>query len=292
MSKQNLPPLDLLQPFEAAARLGSFTRAADELSVTQSAVSQRVRKLEDLLGLRLFDRHHRSIELTAEGRELLNGVTAALRHLSSATQGLRQRQGRPRVKLGADTSIAQLWLMPRLRRILSNVPNVDVDLIVSDVEGDVLNTDIAILHGDGNWPGYTGQLLFPDEIFPVCAPHYLERHPISRAEELLDADLIDLDYIHWNWINWSIWFTEAGLEQGLPRFVLRTNAYTAQLDAARAGFGVALGWAHLLEGDLEDGTLVRPIRESVATRYGYHVLLRDGAGDMARDISDRLLQSR
>ena len=140
-------------------------------------------------------------------------------------------------------------------------------------------------------PATRSGFFFLTRFFPVCAPNYLERHPISRAEELLDADLIDLDYIHWNWINWSIWFTESGLEQRLPRFVLRTNAYTAQLDAARAGLGVALGWAHLLEGDLEDGTLVRPIRESVATRYGYHVLLRDGTGDMARDISDRLLQS-
>ncbi len=122
MSLHNLPPLDLLEPFEAAARHGSFTRAADELAVTQSAISQRVRKLEDLIGLKLFERHHRAIELTPEGRELLNGVTVALRHLTSATQGLRQQGGRPRIKLGVDTSIAQLWLLPRLKRILSQEP--------------------------------------------------------------------------------------------------------------------------------------------------------------------------
>lgn len=291
MSLHNLPPLDLLEPFEAAARHGSFTRAADELAVTQSAISQRVRKLEDLIGLKLFERHHRAIELTPEGRELLNGVTVALRHLTSATQGLRQQGGRPRIKLGVDTSIAQLWLLPRLKRILSQEPSFDVDLTVSDIENDALNTDVAILHGDGNWPGYTAKLLFADEIFPVCAPDYLHRHPITCAQDLLTADLIDLDYIHWNWINWSIWFTEARLAPPHARILLRTNSYSAQLDAARAGLGVALGWSHLLEEDLQNGALIRPIPDSVGTKFGYYVLCRDGADSIARDISQHLLRS-
>ncbi|MGK7653753.1 LysR family transcriptional regulator [Roseovarius sp. B08] len=108
----HLPPLDLMEPFEAAARLGSFTRAAEELSVTQSAISQRVRKLETLLDTALFIRRHRTITLTPEGRELLIGVRAALQHMTAATRALRQRDGRPRVRLGADTSMAQLWLTP------------------------------------------------------------------------------------------------------------------------------------------------------------------------------------
>ena len=292
MSLRNLPPLDLIEPFEAAARHGSFTRAADELSVTQSAISQRVRKLEELLGLKLFERRHRSIELTAEGRDLLNGVTVALRHLTSATQGLRQQGGRLRVRLGVDTSIAQLWILPRLKRILLEEPSLDIDLTVSDVEGDVLNADIAILHGDGNWPGFTARLLFQDEIFPVCSPHYLERCPLTCARDLVDADLIDLDYIHWNWINWSIWFTEAGLEQLQSRVLIRTNSYASQIDAARAGLGVALGWGHLLEDSLQDGTLIRPIPKSVATKYGYYVLCREGADDTTHQISEHLLRSR
>ena len=290
MPLRNLPPLDLLEPFEVAARHGSFTRAADELSVTQSAISQRVRKLEELLDLKLFERHHRSIELTSEGRELLNGVTVALRHLTSATDGLRQQGGRSRIKLAVDTSIAQLWIVPRLKQILSQESTLDVHLIVSDVEGDVLNADIAILHGDGNWPGYVARLLFQDEIFPVCSPCYLQQCPITRAQDLVNADLIDLDYIHWNWINWSIWFTEAKLEQSPARVLIRTNSYAAQLDAARAGLGVALAWGHLLEDDLRDGTLIRPIPESVATKYGYYVLFREGADDTAHDISQRLLK--
>ncbi|MGC1488942.1 MAG: LysR substrate-binding domain-containing protein [Albidovulum sp.] len=292
MSLRNLPPLDLLEPFEAAARHGSFTRAADELSVTQSAISQRVRKLEELLGIKLFERLHRSIELTPEGRELLNGVTVALRHLTSATHSLRQRGGQPRLKLGVDTSIAQLWLMPRLKRILSHDPSIVFDLTVSDCEKEVLNSDVAILHGDGLWPGYVARLLFKDEIFPVCSPGYLQRRPISRAQDLLGADLIDLDYIHWNWINWNIWFTESRLEQADARILLRTNSYTTQLDAARAGLGVALGWGHLLDEDLRNGTLIRPIQDSVDTKYGYYVLHREGADSAAHHVSQHLMHSR
>lgn len=289
MSLRNLPPLDLLEPFEAAARHGSFTRAAEELNVTQSAISQRVRRLEALLGIGLFERHHRAIELTPEGRELLNGVTAALRHLTSAAHGLRRQGARARVKLAVDTSIAQLWLVPQLKRILRQVPSIAFDLTVSDVESEVLGADVAILHGAGKWPGYRARLLFRDEIFPVCSPDYLQRRPIACGRDLLGADLIDLDYIHWNWINWSIWFTEAGLEQPAAPILIRTNSYVAQLEAARKGLGVALGWGHLLEDDLQNGALVRPVPDSVDTKYGYYVLCRENAGGDARDVARHLL---
>lgn len=292
MLNGRLPPLDLLEPFEAAARNGSFTHAADELNVTQSAISQRVRKLEELLGIKLFERHHRAIELTPQGRELLNGVSVALRHLASATEGLRQQGGRPRIKLGVDTAISHLWLSRRLQSLLTQAPVFDIDLMVTDIEAGVLNTDVAILHGDGNWPGYVAQLLFKDEIFPVCSPDYQRGHPIAGAQDLLGADLIDLDYIHWNWMNWSIWFTEAGMAQPQARTLLRTNSYTAQLDAARHGLGVALGWRHLLDEDLQNGTLIRPIPEHVTTQFGYYVLVREGADDIANSVSEQLLRSR
>lgn len=292
MSKPVLPPLDLLEPFEAAARLGSFTRAAQELSVTQSAISQRVRKLEDLLEVKLFERQHRAIELTPDGRELLNGVSVALRHLTSAAVGVRQQAGRPRVTLGVDTSVAQLWLMPRVQQVLKEHPAFDVDLTVTDVETDVLNADVAILHGDGNWPGYTAHLLFHDQIFPVCAPSYLHQHPVHHMEDLQTAELIDLDYVHWNWMNWRIWLTEAGVPQAKARIVLRTNSYTTQLEAARAGVGIALGWAALLEDDLETGKLLRPVDHAVSTGFGYYLLVREGAGADALALSGQLLRDR
>lgn len=288
MSLRHLPPLDLLVPFEASARHASFTRAAEELSVTQSAVSQRVRKLEELLDIRLFARRHRRIELTPEGRELLNGVTVALRHLTSATHGLRQREGRRMLRLAVDTSIAQLWLLPRLGGLLTPEAPFSIDLTVSDNLREVLDADVAVLHGNGDWPGYVARHLFSDQIFPVCAPAYLERREIAAPEDLLGADLIDLDYIHWNWINWGIWLTEAGLDPARAQILIRTNSYMAQLDAARAGLGVALGWRHLLDDDLTTGALVRPVPDSVDTSYGYYVLLREGADEAAHRLAQHL----
>jgi DNA-binding transcriptional LysR family regulator len=280
-----------LEPFEAAARLGSFTMAAEELSVTQSAISQRVRKLEDLLGIALFKRHHRAIELTDEGRELLNGVTVALRHLTSSVHGVRQTGDRVRVKLGTDTSIASMWLPDRIRKILTLDPSFDIDLVVSDLESDVLKADIAIVHGDGNWPGFETRLLFHDEIFPVCAPGYLNRCPIRTAEDVLKADLIDLDYVHWNWANWNIWLTERNLDVAKARTLIRTNSYTAQIDAARAGLGVALGWAQLLDADFATGRLVRPIGDHVSSQFGYYILLRHGSGAVERKVMDQIVAS-
>ncbi len=288
MRKPTTPPLDLLEPFEASARLGSFTRAAEELSVTQSAISQRVRKLETLLDTKLFDRGHRTITLTPEGRELLNGVSVALQHLTSATHSLRQRESRPVVRLSADTSIAQLWLMPSLESFLLGSHGFAVDLTVSDQEAEVLAADVAILHGNGHWPGFSAELLFPDEIFPVCSPTYLGRHPIRDLSDLVEAELIDLDYVHWNWMNWGIWLTEMGLDPARARTLMRTNSYMALVDAARMGLGVALGWGQMLEEDLKNGTLLRPIPHSVTPPYGYYVLLREGAEDGAQMLARHL----
>lgn len=291
MSLRPLPPLDLLEPFEASARLGSFTRAAEELSVTQSAISQRVRKLENLLETSLFERGHRTITLTPEGRELLIGVKVALQHLASATHSLRQRDGRPFLRVGVDTCMAQLWLLPRLKGYLGTQSAVAVDLVVSDNEKEVLGADVAILHGDGSWPGFVARRLFSDDVFPVCAPGYLARHPIAAPQDLLTADLIDLDYVHWNWMNWGIWLTEAGIDPSRARILIRTNAYMAQLDAARAGMGVALGWGNLVDEDLARGVLVRPFEQSIDTSYGYYVLLRQGAGETAHTLAQHLFRS-
>lgn len=291
MLRRNLPPLDLLLPFEASARLGSFTRAAEELSVTQSAVSQRVRKLEELLEISLFERRHRAIELTPEGRELLNGVKVALQHLTSATHSLRQREARPFLRLACDTSIGQHWLLPRIGAFLAPDSPVAIDLTVSDNEAEVLGADVAVLHGDGEWPGFVARRLFGDVVFPVCAPGYLEKHPIATPQDLLSAELIDLDYIHWNWMNWGIWLTETGVDPATARILMRTNSYTALLDAAKAGMGVALGWGNLCDKALESGELVRPVAETVDTANGYYVLLRQGAGEEAHRLAQHLYRS-
>ncbi|QFT81802.1 Glycine cleavage system transcriptional activator [Roseovarius sp. THAF27] len=280
-----------MEPFEAAARLGSFTRAADELSVTQSAISQRVRKLEALLDTQLFERGHRTITLTPEGRELLIGVRAALQHMTAATRALRQRDDRPRIRLGADTSMAQLWLTPRLAPALADSPPLMLDLLASDTESELMTADIALLHGAGNWPGFTATRLFADAVFPVCTPDFLRHTPLGTLEDLLTAPLSDLDYIHWNWMNWGIWLTEAGLDPTRATTLMRTNSYMAKLDAARAGLGVALAWEGQLTEDLRTGRLVRPVDHAVTPPFGYYLILRDTAEPAARQLAQNLLRA-
>ena len=282
MRHRDLPPLDLLVPFEAAARLGSFTRAATELNVTQSAVSQRVRTLEAHLGVALFERGHRRIALTAPGRELLNGAAVALGHLAAATRSVRRSEDRPRLRLAADTSIAALWLMPRLTAFRATRPDIAVDLAVSDREARCLEAEVAILHGSGDWAGFESRLLFGDTVYPVCAPAYGARMGLASAADLMGADLIDLDYQHWNWMNWSIWLTERGLDPSPPSRVFQSDSYPAVLAAARAGWGVALGWAPLVDDDIAAGRLARVGGEAVTTAFGYHLALRAGAGPEAR----------
>jgi len=187
-----------------------------------------------------------------------------------------------------DTSIGGFWLTPRLARFLRAHPPLTVDLCVSDDEAQILGSDVVVLHGNGTWPGFTARLLFGDEVTPVCAPSYLAKCPVSTAQDLLQADLIDLDYKQWNWMNWGIWLTEMDLSPSEAKVLIRTDSYAAQIDAARAGLGIALGWSELLDEDLAAGRLVKPIEARVQTSYGYYLLLRHGADEAAHELAEHL----
>ncbi len=275
--KTDLPQLDLLIAFEAAARLGSFTRAARELNVSQSAVSQRMQTLEASLAATLFERGHRYVRLTARGREFQNSVTVALRHLLAATNTLRSADSGPQLNIATDESVGALWLLPRLHRFQARHPEISLRLTASDREADCLAEGIhlAILHGAGDWPGYDCRHLFEEQVFPVCAPAYLTRHGgLGDLADLADAELLDLEYERWHWMNWSIWLTEQGLKPAGRRRSLQCNSYPLLIEAARNGQGVALGWRHFIDDDLIAGRLVRPLGASVKTDFAYYVIAK------------------
>jgi LysR family glycine cleavage system transcriptional activator len=285
--RKDLPPLEFLVAFEAAARLGSFTAAAEELALTQAAVSRQIRLLEQNLGRALFTRAHRAVHLTPEGRDFQHTVSLALSHIANAASGLRALPDEARLTVATDQSVAALWLLPRLRRFQRDREDLTVRLISSDLEADCLaeDVDLAIVHGDGAWPGYQAELLLDEEVFAVCSPGYLERHgAIAGPADLVERRLIDLDDDHWNWINWRVWLTEqqvgaarkAGADRlgGLRRLVI--NSYPLVVQAARDGLGVALGWKHLVDEALAAGELVRPLEHSVRTDLGYFLLVREG----------------
>ena len=273
--KKALPPLDPLIAFEAAARHLSFTRAADELNLSQAAVSQQIRNLEQSLGTALFIRSHRSVRLSSAGRSFQHTVSSALRHLAAATSDLREPARSERLTIAADQSIAAMWLMPRLPEFQRQHATVRLRLVASDDESDCLGDEIqmAIIHGDGHWPGYLARRLFAEEVFPVCSPDYLESMPsINTASDLLNGQLLELEDEHWNWINWQTWLSKNDTHLPTGHAALQINSYPLLIDAARNGQGIALGWRYLVDDDVQKGSLVKALDAGVETPYGYYLV--------------------
>ena len=273
---QLLPQLDLLTAFEAAARHESFTLAAQEMNVTQSAVSQRIRQLEERMGVALFERHHRAVRLTREGADFQNSVTVALNHLVAASDAVKATAADTRMHLVADVALTHFWLMPRLASLSAALPDVAIDITASDTieEAFIPSTDVAIVHGDGDWPGFRAVKIFGEVVFPVCSPGYLGKYgPVETLDDLGTSRLVDLSYERWSWMNWAIWMTETGGPRTGANRVFQSNSYAAVIDAARSGMGIALGWQGFVEDDLDAGRLVVPLDRKVATRYGYYAVV-------------------
>jgi DNA-binding transcriptional LysR family regulator len=270
----SLPPLDYLVAFEAAAIHGGFTAAAEQLNISQAAVSRKIRLLEEHLGERLFVRGHRSIQLTPSGRAYLKSVRKALDEVRRGTQALRKGQLRPHVSIAATQSVSTLWLMPRLPLIRRENPHIDIDLVSTDEDEECLrgNFDLVILRGEGRWTGYDAELLLDEEIFPVCTATYAERASLHAPSDLSHATLIEVASHHSEWMNWRSWLMEIGIGEAAETHQFTFNTYALSIQAACDGLGVALGWRHLVDDHLASGSLIRPFTQSVRTGSGYFLL--------------------
>ena len=274
-----LPPLTTLPAFEASARLGSFTQAAAELYVTQAAVSQQIRVLEENLGVRLFERSHRQITLTEEGQRLQHVVAVALDMVAQAAGDLRGRITTSDLTIGADLTMAHLWLLPRFSQFREIHPELAVSVLASEQEADCLKDgiDLALLYGNGNWPGYDAHQLVREEIFPVCSPEYLrERPPIERPEDLFKGALLDLRGERWDWVDWRQWLTEKQVPIPEDAQFIGFNSLPLLIQATCRGQGIGLGWRGMVDDLLADGILVKPIDLSLTTDRGYYVLRQAG----------------
>lgn len=276
MSKYRLPPLDLFHTFEAVARHRSFTLAAGELCLTQSAVSRQIKTLEEALDLQLFRRLHRAIEVTPEGQRLFESVTRGLDDLGTCLAALGAAVKAPQITVCASVAFAWFWLMPRLERFGALQPDVDLRVLATDQpvlpgEGEV---DVAILFGPGQWEGLEARLLFGERVYPVCSPAYLRNHPeLRRPEDLLDQTLLHLEYgkPSLGGVDWRSWLLQQGVTGQPVRRGLRFNSYPMVLQAAEAGHGVALGWSYVTDAILAEGRLVCPVDRRVETRDGYYL---------------------
>lgn len=283
MSKYRLPPLHLFHTFEAVARHRSFTLAADELCLTQSAVSRQIKALEDALGLRLFHRLHRAIDVTAEGQRLFDSVTRGLDDVSACLAALGANTTAPQITVSASVAFAWFWLMPRLERFGALQPDVDLRVLATDqpVLPGTGEVDVAVLFGAGQWEGLQARLLFGERVYPVCSPAYLRAHPaLHRPEDLMDQTLLHLEYgkPSFGGVDWRTWLVRQGVNGQPVRRGLRFNSYPMVLQAAEAGHGVALGWSYVTDPLLAEGRLVCPVDRTLETRDGYYLCTSNSAG--------------
>lgn len=284
-----LPPLNSLRAFEAAARLLSFKKAADELAVTPTAVSHQIKLLEEFLDLPLFRRLTRALELTPEGAAMLPRVQEGFASLAGAIEASRRKETGGIVTVCAPPNFATRWLVPRLAGFSQDHPDIDLRLSSSvamvdsrdknaSAEGNSApepKYDLMVRFGHGRYPGQTVERLFSPVYVPVCRPALLAgEHPLREPRDLLwhnlihDATVPDLDDRP-GWAQWLSLAGVAGLENQVRGSYFEDAALA--LTAAIAGQGIALAARPLVSADIAEGRLAMPFPHSIPSRYAYYV---------------------
>ncbi|MFC3627252.1 LysR substrate-binding domain-containing protein [Vogesella amnigena] len=263
-----LPPLNALRIFEAVARLQSFTKAAETLYLTQSAVSHQVRNLEEHFGFPLLVRSQRGITLTPEGATLQHCLRDALQQIDDTCLQLSQRQHSIRIK--SPPSIAVRWLVPKLQQFRAQFPDLDINVSTVWDEKPAFDWglfDLAIQYGEGDWPGVTVELLHRETLTPVAAPALL-----AGKTRLTMAELADYPLIHTSRDrhDWELWL---GTPWPKGQKELLFDADVMGIEAARHGLGVALLDPFIVQDALADGSLVTPCERTVPSGKGYFLVL-------------------
>ena len=275
-----LPSLNGLRAFEAAARHLSFTQAASELNVTQTAISHQIRRLEEELGIRLFIRKNRALALTPEASEYLPGIRAAFNDLRLATDRLLSKDDDKVLTISTLASLAAKWLLPRLASFQEAHPDIDVRITTSTGLIDFRNGDVdaAIRYGRGHWPGLRAAWLMADEMFPVCSPALLTgKRPLRSPEDLRDHVLLHNTN---NGDDWRLWLTAAGLPPDIskqPGITFDLILMTVQ--AAIDGMGVAMGRTTYVKDDIARSRLVVPFEIALPADAGFYLVSPEGAPD-------------
>lgn len=273
---RHLPPMNPLRAFEVAARHSSFTRAADELCVTPSAVSHQVKTLEEHLGVVLFVREAKSLLLTAAGRAYLPAVQQAFNTLADATRQLRA-QLTPTLRVDIPPTFAAKWLIPRMDRFVKAHPEIDLQVSTVSSAPDFTRDefDVAIRFGSGSYPGLHSELCLSVEVFPVCSPalmtgDYALRQPADLKHHTLLHD--GSTYADGSNPHWSEWLRHAGVADVDASRGPSFSPSHLVINAAIDGLGVALTKDSWVEDDIAAGRLVRPFDISLPVDYAYHMV--------------------
>jgi len=267
--KRNLPPLQTLPAFHLAAEKLSFTKAAEELSLSQSAISQQIRFLEEQLGVRLFERATRKLVLTEAGRTLQRGVARALSALNESVDQIQRQRSRKQLAVSVLPSFGSKWLVPRLQRFLGNYPDIHVTIVPSTeiVDFSSQRFDLAIRWTEANWPDLTNQELLSDILFPVCSPGLIAKST-SMGDDLIRRGPLIADTTH---DNWTQWFTSQ-YSTTPPEPVATYDNFSDLIQAAIDGQGIALARSPLVLDDLVAGRLFMLSERHLASRRRYVLL--------------------
>ncbi|MGH6934060.1 MAG: transcriptional regulator GcvA [Dongiaceae bacterium] len=283
-----LPPLNAIRYFEAAARHLSFSKAADELHVTHSAISHQIRLLEEWLGVPLFRRFNRRIVLTDAGQAYMKPVHEAFERLGEASRVLKAREQGGTLTVSTMPSFAARWLVPRLGSFRRAHPSIDLRISASEKLVDFArdDVDVGIRYGRGLYPGLRTDLLMRESYFPVCSPALL-KGPLALKEpaDLLNHTLLyDFD---WRENLWLLWFNAAGLKVDSLHHTISFNHSNLMLQAAIDGLGVAMSHHALAADDLQSGRLARPFAFGMPAEFAYYLVAPEASADRPKIVAFR-----
>ncbi|CAM3891750.1 transcriptional regulator GcvA [Xenorhabdus thuongxuanensis] len=281
MSKR-LPPLNALRVFDAAARHLSFTKAAEELFVTQAAVSHQMKSLEDFLGLKLFRRRNRSLLLTEDGQSYYLDIKEIFTAINDATRKLQARSAKGALTVSLSPSFAIQWLVPRLSGFNQSFPGIDVRIQAIDREEDKLadDVDVAIFYGRGNWPGLRTDRLYPEYLLPVCSPALLMgdrplKTPADLAKHTLLHDSSRRD--------WQAYVRQLDMQQQINVQQGPIFSHSAMvIQAAVHGQGVALANNVMAQNEIDAGRLVCPFNDVLVSKNAFYLVCHDNQAELGK----------
>ncbi len=275
---RQLPPLNAVRTFEAAARHLSFNNAAGELNITPSAVSHQVKTLEEYLGVKLFHRLNRQVALTTEGGEYLPPLRAALDQIDGATRRVLAASKSGPLVISVAPSFATRWLVPRLPGFQIAHPDIEVRPIIAVKLADFESSDtaLAVRFGQGDWPGLTAHKLMTEDVMPVCSPELLEvGPPLAVPGDLARHTLL---HVIPRMGEWRSWLSIAGVTDVDPERGPRFENVSMAIDAAINGLGLAVTDRRLVEHDLERGRLIAPFDIELPVNGGYYLVYPEDRG--------------
>ncbi|MCS4240586.1 DNA-binding transcriptional LysR family regulator [Rhizobium sp. BIGb0125] len=268
LSRKLLPSSSALAAFDSVARLGSFSLAADELSLTQGAISRQVMSLEEQLGVRLFERGARGVSLTAEGRTYAKAIGAALGEIRAASLQLMTKTHGSVLNLAMLPTFGTRWLLPRIPDFVDSHPEITINFAtrIGQFDFEREGIDMAIHIGQPDWPAAESTFLMPEMVAPVCSPAFLADHPIKSAQDIADFPLLHMASRPGAWDHW---FQSLGVVMS-PSKGMRFEQFSSVAQACIAGLGIALMPLFLIEVELKVGHIVQAFPHQVRSPSSYY----------------------